>query len=77
MVADAVADESVVVMIDNRLLDRWQRERAAREEVRAALPESWRNPSHPKLYEVRETYVEAMVEVKRSPRVVAITNDDR
>jgi len=64
-------------MIDNRLLGYWQRERKAREQARAALPASWRNDSLPRMHEVREAYVEAMRDIKRSPRFVAITNDDR
>jgi hypothetical protein len=61
--------------IDDRLLNHWRRERAARERARAALPTSWRNDSLPGMHEVREAYVEAMLELKRSRRVGAIGHD--
>jgi hypothetical protein len=64
-------------MIDTRLLAHWQRERGARERARAALPASWRNDSRPRMRDVREAYVEAMLELKRPRRLSAITNDDR
>lgn len=62
-------------MIDKRLLDHWQRERTARDRARAALPASWRHDL--RMAEVRETYVEAMLESKRSSRLRAIADDDR
>lgn len=64
-------------MIDNRLLDHWQRERTARDQARAALPPSWRDDPRPKMHDVREAYIEAMVNLKRSPRLAAINHDDR
>jgi hypothetical protein len=60
---------------DYRLLNHWQRERAARESERAALPASWRDDSLPGMHAVREAYVEAMLDWKRSSRVVTIGHD--
>ena len=59
-------------MIDNRLLDHWHRERTARDQARAALPASWRDDPRPKMHEVREAYIEAMLELKRPSRLAAI-----
>jgi hypothetical protein len=74
----------VDAMIDDRLLEHWRREHAAREQLRASLPASWRNDSRPKMDEVREIYVEAMVRhfdgtlrTYRSSRIAAINEDDR
>jgi hypothetical protein len=53
-------------MVDRRLLDRWQRERAERERLRRALPPSWRDDPRPRMDAVREAYVEAMLEMKRA-----------
>jgi len=64
-------------MIDDRLLEHWQRERASREQARAALPASWRDDSRRQMHEVRETYIEAMLQMNASSRVVAIGEDDR
>jgi hypothetical protein len=66
-------------MIDDRLLDHWQRESAARARLRNALPASWRNDPRPNMDVVRELYVEAMLRLKTEPaeRPVAIGNDDR
>lgn len=62
-------------MIDNRLLDHWHRERAARDQARAALPASWRDDPRPKMHEVREAYIEAMLDLKRSSPLAAIDSD--
>jgi hypothetical protein len=66
-------------MIDDRLLDHWERERAARTRLRDSLPASWRNDSRPNMDVVRELYVEAMLRLKQDPTVrpVAIGDDDR
>ena len=65
-------------MIDRRLLAHWERERAARAQLRESLPASWRNDPRPNMDEVRELYIEAMLQLKRPPiRPVAIGDDDR
>jgi len=65
-------------MIDRRLLGHWQRERAARERLRASLPPSWRDDPRPKMDEVRELYVEGMLRMwSPPPRPIAIGDDDR
>jgi len=65
-------------MIDRRLLEHWERERAARARLRGSLPASWRNDPRPNMDEVRELYIEAMLRLKQRPaRSVAIGDDDR
>jgi hypothetical protein len=65
-------------MIDHRLLDHWQRERDARAHLRDSLPPSWRNDPRPNMDVVRELYVEAMLDMRRSgARPAAIGDDDR
>lgn len=65
-------------MIDRRLLEHWQQERAARARLRDSLPSSWRNDPRPNMDEVRELYIEAMLRLKEPPiRSVAIGDDDR
>ena len=64
-------------MIDNRLLEHWRRERTVREQARASLPASWRDDSRPRMHEVRETYIEAMLQMNPPSGVVAIGEDDR
>jgi hypothetical protein len=66
-------------VIDDRLLEHWQRESAARARLRGALPASWRNDPRPNMEVVRELYVEAMLRLKSEPAVepVAIGDDDR
>jgi hypothetical protein len=65
-------------MIDDRLLDHWERERAARARLRESLPASWRNDPRPNMDVVRELYIEAMLRLKHEPiRSVAIGDDDR
>jgi hypothetical protein len=65
-------------MIDDRLLEHWQRESAARARLRESLPESWRNDPRPNMDVVRELYIEAMLRLKESPvRPIAIGDDDR
>jgi hypothetical protein len=61
-------------MLDTRLLSHWQRERTAREQARAALPPSWRRDPRPAMVDVREVYVEGMVNIRR---LAAIPADDR
>ena len=65
-------------MIDNRLLEHWERESAARARLRESLTASWRNDPRPKMDAVRELYIEAMLRLKE-PHVqpVAIGDDDR
>ena len=65
-------------MIDDRLLEHWARESAARARLRASLPASWRNDPRPNMDVVRELYVEAMLRLKDpSARPMAIGDDDR
>jgi len=65
-------------MIDRRLLGHWERERAARAQLRESLPASWRNDPRPNMDEVRELYIEAMLQLKQQPaRPAAIGDDDR
>ena len=66
-------------MIDDRLLDHWERERAARARLRDSLPQSWRNDPRPNMDVVRELYIEAMLRLKQQPsgRPMAIGDDDR
>jgi hypothetical protein len=65
-------------MIDDRLLDHWTRERAARDRLRSSLPASWRNDPRENMDAVRELYVEAMLRLKEAPvRSIAIGDDDR
>jgi hypothetical protein len=66
-------------MIDERLLEHWERESAARERLRKSLPASWRNDPRPNMDVVRELYIEAMLRLKQRPsaRPLAIGDDDR
>ena len=67
-----------LAMIDDRLLEHWERERAARARLRAALPASWREDPRPDMDAVRELYIEAMLRLKHPPlRSIAIGDDDR
>jgi hypothetical protein len=66
-------------MIEDRLLEHWERERAARERLRKSLPASWRDDPRPNMDVVRELYIEAMLRMKQEPslRPMAIGDDDR
>ena len=65
-------------MIDRRLLEHWQSEHAARAQLRKSLPASWRNDPRPKMNDVRELYIAAMLRMSRPPnRLVEIAEDDR
>jgi hypothetical protein len=65
-------------MIDDRLLDHWKCESAARARLRESLPASWRNDPRPDMDVVRELYIEAMLRLKESSaRPIAIGDDDR
>ncbi len=65
-------------MIDRRLLEHWERQTAARARLRDSLPASWREDPRASMDEVRELYIEAMLQLKRPPfRPVAIGDDDR
>ena len=65
-------------MVDERLLEHWTRQRAARARLRNSLPPSWRDDPRPKLGDVRELYVESMLEMKRrAAGPMAIGDDDR
>jgi hypothetical protein len=65
-------------MIDRRLLGHWERERATRARLRNSLPASWRDDPRPNMDVVRELYIEAMLNMKRSSgRPAAIGDDDR
>jgi len=71
------ADISAAV-VDRRFQEHWERECAARALLRDSLPSSWRDDPRPKMSEVREVYIEAMLQMRRSPvRPVAIADDDR
>ena len=63
--------------VDDRLLEHWRRVRAARELAQAARRASLRDDSDAKMREVRGTYTHAMLHVNRSPRLIAISNNDR
>lgn len=52
-------------MVDRRLLEHWQQERAARARLRRSLPPSWRDDQRPKMAEVRERYIESMLQLSR------------
>ena len=52
-------------MVDRRLQTHWQRERRARERARASLPHSWLTDPRPAMVDVREIYVEGIVELRR------------
>jgi hypothetical protein len=66
------------LVIDDRLLDHWKRESAARERLRNSLPASWREDPRPNMDIVRELYIEAMLRLKESSaRPMAIGDDDR
>lgn len=58
-------------MIDSRLLTHWQHERGAREQLRRSLPPSWRDDPRPKMDEVRELWVEGMLEIRRAASAAA------
>jgi hypothetical protein len=65
-------------MIDRRLLEHWQSSRAVRAQLRDSLPASWRNDPRPKMNDVRELYIEAMLPLRRAPnRPLTIAEDDR
>lgn len=53
-------------MVDRRLLHHWQREQRARQRARASLPPSWRRDPRAAMADVREAYVEGLVEMRRS-----------
>ncbi len=61
-------------MVDRRLLAHWKRERAARERARASLPREWREDERPRMTEVRETFVEGIVDLRRT---VVLIDEDR
>jgi hypothetical protein len=52
-------------VVDERLLQHWKREQKERERVRAGLPPSWRDDPRPEMDAVRETFVEAIVSMRR------------
>jgi hypothetical protein len=52
-------------VVDKRLLQHWKREQTERERVRAGLPPSWRDDPRPEMDAVRETFVEAIVSMRR------------
>lgn len=65
-------------MIDDRLLEHWKRESAARARLRNSLPASWRDDPRANMDVVRELYIEAMLRLKESSvRPIAIGDDDR
>jgi hypothetical protein len=67
-----------LAMIDDRLLEHWERENAARARLRDSLPASWRNDPRPNMDMVRELYIEAMLRLKDSHvNPMAIGDDDR
>jgi hypothetical protein len=52
-------------VVEERLLQHWKRERTERERVRSGLPPSWRDDPRPEMDAVRETFVEAIVSMRR------------
>ncbi len=64
-------------MIDTSLREHWEREQAARTRLRNSLPRSWRDDPRPKMDDVRELYVEAMLEMHSPARIAVIGDDDR
>jgi hypothetical protein len=65
-------------MVDERLLEHWTRQRAARARLRNSLPRSWQEDSRPKMGHVRELYVESMLELRRPVAgTVTLGDDDR
>ena len=65
-------------MVDRRLLEHWERERAERARIRSSLPQAWRGDSRRAMGEVCELYVESMLELKRpARRPLAIVDDER
>ncbi|HEU5362472.1 MAG TPA: hypothetical protein VFU56_03975 [Gaiellaceae bacterium] len=52
-------------MVDRRLLTHWQREQGARKRARASLPPSWRRDPREAMADVRESYVEGLVAMRR------------
>jgi hypothetical protein len=52
-------------MVDRRLETYWRRERRERERARASLPPSWVNDPRPEMVDVRETFVEGLVDLRR------------
>jgi len=52
-------------MVDRSLLEHWCQERAARERIRRSLPPSYRNDPRARMDEIREGYVEAMLQMAR------------
>lgn len=63
-------------MVDRRLQTFWERELRARARLRAGLPESWRDDPQPAMLNVREHYVEAILEMRRIV-TIPIPADDR
>jgi hypothetical protein len=61
--------------VDDRLLGHWRRVRAARALTQAAQRASLRDDSDAKMRDVRG--MQAMLHGNRSPRLIAISNDDR
>ncbi|HZT92471.1 MAG TPA: hypothetical protein VFA05_10575 [Gaiellaceae bacterium] len=51
--------------MDRRLLAHWTDERRRRSRARASLPASWRNDPRPRMADVREIFVEGIVEMQR------------
>jgi hypothetical protein len=66
-------------VIDSRLQEHWRRLRAAREQLRESLPPSWQSDPRPEMDEVRETYVEGILQMQSQPisRMAAFREDDR
>lgn len=64
-------------MIDYRLLDQWQRDLTARQEMRPSLPASRRDDPHPMVTDMVEAFVDGMLQTQPSSNVVAIRDDDR
>jgi len=46
----------------------WQLERRARERARASLPQSWLRDPRPAMEDVREAFVEGIVDMRRATR---------
>jgi len=67
-----IADAWRAAMVDGRLLGHWQRERGERDRARTSLPPSWRDDPRPEMADVCESYVEAIVSIRRRGTLRAV-----
>jgi hypothetical protein len=50
-----------LVAVDTRLRDRWERERALREQAQKMVPAKWKRDPRPEMRLVIDSFAEAMV----------------